>query len=137
MWDERAQAPHAGVLELYRTLLRLRRTETALRPGERCEVVELDDACLALTRGTGRDILLLVLCLGTARRVDLDRWRSVAPTGRWEVVLTTEEARFQESGDSGAVPGPTIKLDGDLDGGPDDVPALTFHWPSAVILRGV
>ena len=137
VWDERAQAPHAGVLELYRTLLRLRRTETALRPGERCEVVELDDACLALTRGTGRDILLLVLCLGTARRVDLDRWRSVAPTGRWEVVLTTEEARFQESGDSGAVPGPTIKLDGDLDGGPDDVPALTFHWPSAVILRGV
>ena len=129
VWDERAKAPHAGVLELYRTLLRLRRTETALRPGQRCEVVDLDGACLALARGSGRDILLLVLCVETSRRVDLDRWRSVAPTGRWEIVLTTEEARFQESGDSSAVPEPAIEL--------DESPAVTFHRPAAVILRGV
>ena len=127
VWDERTKALHAGVLELYQTLLRLRRTETALQPGERCEVVELDDACLALMRGNERNILLLVLCAGTSRRVDLDRWQSVAPTGRWEVVFTTEESRFQESGDSGAVPEPTIELNDHL--------AVTFHRPSAVILR--
>ena len=92
-------------------------------------MVEIDDACLALTRGNGRDILLLVLCVGASRRVDLHRWRSVAPTGYWEVVLTTEEARFQESADSGAVPEPTIEL--------DDGPAVTFHRPSAVLLRSV
>ncbi len=128
-WDERARAPHAGVLELYRTLLRLRRTETALRPTEPCEVAELDEACLALTRGNGPGVLLLVLCVGSSRRVDLHRWHSVAPAGCWEVVLTTEEDRFQESADSGAVPEPTIALDEDA--------AVTFHRPSAVILRGV
>ena len=129
VWDERAKAPHAAILELYRTLLRLRRTETALHPNEPFEVVELDDACLTLARGNDQNFLLLVLCVGTARRADLARWRSVAPTGRWEVVLTTEEPRFQESGDSGAVPEPTIDL--------DDRPAVTFHRPSAVVLRGV
>lgn len=128
-WDERTKALHAGVLHLYRALLRLRRTETALRPGERCEVVALDDACLVLMRGSGRDILLLVVCVGTARRVDLHRWRSVAPTGRWEVVLTTEEIRFRGSGESGAAPEPAIELDESL--------AVTFQRPSAVILRGV
>jgi maltooligosyltrehalose trehalohydrolase len=141
VWDERTKAPHAGVLALYRTLLRLRRTEAALRPGERCEVVEVDDACLALRRGIEPDMLLLVLCVGTARHVDLRRWRSVAPTGRWEVVLTTEEARFQESGDPGAVPEPTIELEGDRSGGPggdsEGGPAVTFHRPSAVLLRSV
>jgi maltooligosyltrehalose trehalohydrolase len=132
-WDERTKAPHAGVLELYRALLRLRRTETALQPGERCEVVEIDATGLVLMRGSGRDILLLVMCVGTARRVDLHRWRSVAPTGRWEIVLTTDEARFQTSGDAGTVPEPTIELGS----GVDDGPAVTFHRPSAVILRAV
>ena len=126
-WEERTKAPHAGVLELYRTLLALRRTETALHPGGRCEVVALDDACLALLRGTERDILLLVLCVGSARRVDLHRWHSIAPTGRWEVVLTTEEPRFRESTASLAELAPTIELEAG--------PAVTFHRPSAVILR--
>ena len=152
VWDEQTKAPHAGVLELYRALLRLRRTETALQPGERCEVVEIDATCLALTRGSGPDILLLVLCVGTARRVDLHQWRSVAPTGRWKVVLTTEESRFQEaqeSGEPGAALESAIELTGGLAGGPDGDPdsdpdsgsekgpAVTFHRPAAVILRAV
>lgn len=130
VWAERALAPHAGVLDLYRTLLRLRRSEAALQRSERFEAVALDEACLALVRGTSQgDTLLLVACLGGSRRIDLARWRSIALTGRWEVVLTTEASRFHESRDSGAAPGPTIKLDHDL--------AVTFHRPSAVILRGV
>jgi len=139
-WDERRKAPHAGVLELYRALLRLRRTETALQPGERCEVVEIDATCLALTRGSGPDMLLLVLSVGTSRRIDLDRWRSVAPTGRWKAVLTTEEYRFQEaqgSGKPGAALESAIELNGGLDGGPADGPAVTFHRPAAVMLRAV
>ena len=59
VWNERAQAPHAGVLELYRTLLRLRRTEAAMRTTARFDVTALDEACLAVTRGAGeRDTLL-------------------------------------------------------------------------------
>ena len=128
VWDERTRVPHAGVLELYRTLLRLRRREAALQWSERFEAVALDEACLALLRGTRqRDTLLLVACLGEPRRIDLAPWRSVEPSGRWEVVLTTEESRFQESRDAGPAPGPAIEFDGDL--------AVMFHRPSAVILR--
>ena len=107
VWDERAQAPHAGVLELYRTLLRLRRTEAAMRTTARFDVTALDEACLAVTRGAGeRDTLLLVLCASPSRRVDLGRWRSEGSGRRWKMLLTTEDSRFQESADSGAMPGP-------------------------------
>jgi maltooligosyltrehalose trehalohydrolase len=125
VWDERLAPPHAGVLDLYRTLLRLRREEIALR--RPFDVIDIDDACLALVRGGREGALLLVVCLGTPRRVDLARLAPRAISGRWEVALTTEEFRFCEEADR--APAPAI----DLEGGP----AVTFHRPSAVLLRSL
>jgi maltooligosyltrehalose trehalohydrolase len=127
-WAERMEAPHAGILELYRTLLRLRRTEAPLRRSDRFNVVDLDDECLAVMRGTRETgSLLLVVCLAQSRRIDLERCRGAARAERWVAVLTTEESRFLESADSDAGPGPTIELDDQL--------AIAFRRPAAVILR--
>jgi maltooligosyltrehalose trehalohydrolase len=126
VWEERAAPPHAGVLDLYRTLLRLRRDEIALR--RPFEVIDVDDACLVLARGAGPgSVLLLVVCLDTPRRVDLARWEVRALSGRWEVVMTTEESRFCEQAAPAAAP--AIEVDGGL--------SVTFRGSSAVLLRGM
>jgi maltooligosyltrehalose trehalohydrolase len=128
VWEERAAPPHAGVLELYRTLLQLRRDEIVLlRP---FEVIDIDDACLALVRGVRPGgVLLLIVCLGGPRPVDLAQRKLRTLRGRWEVVMTTEESRFCEQADAGAAAAPAIELDAGL--------AVTFRRPSAVILRSV
>jgi hypothetical protein len=126
VWEERAAPPHAGILDLYRTLVRLRREEISLR--RPCEVADIDDGCLVLARGAGPGgALLLAVCLGTPRRVDLAHWKSRALSGRWEVAMTTEESRFCEGMDAAAAP--AIELDAGL--------AVTFGGSSAVLLRGV
>ena len=127
VWEERLALPHAGVLDLYRTLLRLRREEIVLqRP---FDVIDIDDSCLVLVRGAGPEgALLLVVCLGPPRRVDLAPWQSRALRGRWEVVLTTEESRFCGQPDAAAAP--VIELGA----GPLGV---VFRGPAAVLLRAV
>jgi maltooligosyltrehalose trehalohydrolase len=127
-WDERTQPLHAGVLELYRTLLRLRRTEPALQQRERVEVAALDDATLVVMRGSGRDVLILVVCTESSRRVDVGQWRAVPPDKAWQVVFTTEESRFVESRDAGLTDA-AINLGDGL--------SLTFDRPASVILRGI
>src|SRR5439155_25982317 len=97
VWNERMRAPHAGVLELYRALLRLRRTEPALQHSDDFDVMAFDDTSLAVLRASEGDAWLLVLCTGTSCRVDLTHWRSVPSNRTWEIVLTTEDARFLES----------------------------------------
>jgi maltooligosyltrehalose trehalohydrolase len=78
-WSEPARAPHAGILEWYRALLRLRRSTPALSDGrrERCEVA-LDEArgWLRLTRG---EVTVLVNLGPAAARVPLEAGR---PRGR-------------------------------------------------------
>jgi maltooligosyltrehalose trehalohydrolase len=128
LWDERARPPHAGVLELYRVLLRLRRSETTLR---RCDAVEAgapDDASLVIVRRGEDEAWLLAMNIGAGRRLDLTRWRSAAPHGRWQLVLSTEEPLIQDPGDSGARAAVTIDLGEPL--------AVTFVGPAAAILRG-
>jgi hypothetical protein len=127
-WDERTQPLHAGVLELYRTLLRLRRTEPALQQRERFEVAALDDATLVVMRGSGRDVLILVVCTESCRRVDVGQWRAVPRDKAWQVVFTTEESRFVESRDAGLTDAAIDLRDG---------LSLTFDRPASVILRGI
>lgn len=127
-WDERADAPHAGLLELYRTLLRLRRDETALRAGGRFEIVELDNSGLAVARGEARgDALLLVAWLQGSGAYEHGRRGPLMPGGHWSIVLSTEESRFQESPDQARTLAPDIEL--------RDSPVVRFRRPSAVILR--
>jgi maltooligosyltrehalose trehalohydrolase len=97
-WDERERMPHAGVLALYRELLRLRRTHPALgrRDRESFAVAALGEHGIALRR-TGPDgaALLLVVSLEGALSVDLGAMQETrAPADRWELLLSSEEARF-------------------------------------------
>jgi maltooligosyltrehalose trehalohydrolase len=126
-WDERVLGPHAGMLELYRALLRLRRTEKALEAGTRFDVVELDDDGMALTRDDAAGgALLLVAWLRGSGAYEYDRQGPTIPGQRWNLLLSTEEPRFQSSGQT-----PT--------GGPDvtaqDPLVVQFQGPAAVILR--
>jgi maltooligosyltrehalose trehalohydrolase len=128
-WDERTSAPHAGVLELYRRLLRLRRTEPGLRGGG-CEIVEGDEASLAVMRGTREtDALLLVVSLGDGvRHVDLSSWRETRVPRQWTTVLTTEDRGFVESQALDGTSVPTMNS--------DRHPGVTFRRPAAIILKG-
>jgi maltooligosyltrehalose trehalohydrolase len=128
LWDERTEVSHAGILELYRRLLRLRRAEPALQRSERFEAVAVDEASLVVIRSSDDEMLLLVLCTGTSRRIDLNRWHSAATNQRWEILLTTEEPQFLESPDSGEV-APAVVREGSL--------AVIFSRPGAAILKGV
>jgi hypothetical protein len=115
------------MLDLYRTLLRLRRTEKALKTGTRFDVVELDDNGVALARtSTLGGALLLVAWLGGSGAYEYDRQGPTIPGHRWDLVLSTEEPRFQSSGQT-----PT--------GGPEitahDPLVVKFQGPAALILR--
>ena len=124
-WVEQAQAPHAGVLELYRTLLRLRRVEPALCKNDGFDVLELDDAGIAIRRGSNtRNELILVVCLGESGFFDLAGWPGA--NTRWVTVLTSNELRFQGPGDAHAAE-PAIELDARI--------RITFPRAAAVILR--
>jgi maltooligosyltrehalose trehalohydrolase len=129
VWDERTQPLHAGVLELYRALLELRRTEPALQHWERFDVAALDDATLAVMRGSERDVLLLVVCTKASRRIDVRRWPAVPPGKAWQIVLTTEEPRFVASRDAGLVADVAVALQDGL--------SLGFERPASVVLRGI
>ncbi|HZL92797.1 MAG TPA: DUF3459 domain-containing protein, partial [Vicinamibacterales bacterium] len=128
-WDERAKPPHAGVLELYRALLRLRRAKAALWRCDRVDSVALDDASLAVIRRSDRETWMLALCTGSARQVSLEPWRAAAPHRQWQVMLSTEEPRFVESGKAGEPSALTIDHHATLE--------LRFTRPASVILRGV
>jgi maltooligosyltrehalose trehalohydrolase len=121
-WDERVLAPHAGMLELYRALLRLRRTEKALEAGTRFHVVELNDDGVALARADTGAALLLVAWLRGSGVYEYDRQGPAIPGQRWTLVLSTEEPRFQSSGQT-----PDITADDPL--------VVEFQGPAAVILR--
>ncbi len=103
-WDELAEAPHAGVLALYRELLALRRTSPALRARGRdgFAVVALGDCALALRReAADGDALLAVVHFGGSLHLDVAGTSVTrAPAGRrWARVLSTEERRFGGSGE--------------------------------------
>jgi hypothetical protein len=116
------------MLELYRALLRLR-FETRLKRCDRLEAVPLDDTSIVVVRRGEHDTWLLVLNTAGERRLDLTRWRMAAPSGRWHVVLSTQEPRFRES----AIPGEHAAVRIDPEGGLD----LQLTGSEAAILRSV
>ncbi|MBI2834776.1 MAG: DUF3459 domain-containing protein, partial [Acidobacteria bacterium] len=127
-WDELAHALHAAVLELYRALLRLRRTEPALQPGGRFEVIELEDygSALACVDTPGQSMLLVAWLRGSGA-YEHGRRGPIMPGDRWSVILSTEERRFQESPDQARTFAPDLELEESL--------VVRFRRPSAVILR--
>ena len=127
-WDEAERMPHAGVRALYRELLRLRRTHPALRRRDResFAAAALGEHGIALRR-TGPDgaALLLVVSLQGALSVDLGAMQETrAPADRWELLLSSEEARF-----GGEAEGELVRLS------PDG--RLEMGGAGAVVLEGV
>jgi maltooligosyltrehalose trehalohydrolase len=124
-WDELTQPQHSAVLELYRALLRLRRSEIALK----CDPVEacaLDDASIVLVRRGQHEAWLLAMNTNAKRHLDLTRWRSAAPHERWHLALSTEDPRFREDGNT-----PDAVA---LDNG--ERLTISFTGPAAAILKG-
>ncbi|MBI4262944.1 MAG: malto-oligosyltrehalose trehalohydrolase [Acidobacteria bacterium] len=126
-WNERTHAPHAGVLALYRALLRLRRDEPSLRAGTPFDVAAIDDAGLAAVRGSDGDALVLAVWLRGSGVYDAGRQRSSSYGGRWRVVLTTEDTAFQESRVGPVDVRPSIESEDPL--------RIAFRRPSAVMAR--
>jgi maltooligosyltrehalose trehalohydrolase len=127
-WSEREREPHASALRLHQELLRLRRTEPALRTNSRLdyEAAALDDSTLMLVReAPGGDRLLLVVRLRGSGSVDLGGvGAAAAPDGRrWRRLLTTEDPAFAPDATA-----PEVALDG-------PAPVIRFPRPAAVILK--
>jgi maltooligosyltrehalose trehalohydrolase len=113
-WDEPRRPEHAGVLALYRELLRLRATEPALRDRRRgrYEARALGAGALLLERrGPEQVLLVLVNVRGTLEH------RLPAPA---EVVLWSEAPRF-----GGAVGAPPLHEG-----------VVRLEGPSALVVRG-
>ena len=110
-WDERLALPHAGVEQLYRTLLHLRKHDPVLAdPRAPYDVWAADAETVALRRGPW----LLVTRLRNASTVRL----SADPS---DVVLTTEDEMF-----GGGHAAPAVEEQGR---------AIRFHGPAAVLLK--
>ena len=124
-WSERDREPHASTARLYRALLRLRRTEPALRAAGCgcCEAVALDADSLTLRRDaeSGPTLWILVRLRGAGPASLEGHVRG--ESRHWEVVLTTEDAPFATD------PSP-LRID--LSG---PAPLVRFERPGAVVLR--
>jgi maltooligosyltrehalose trehalohydrolase len=129
-WSERGREPHASVLRLYRELLRLRRTEPALRAAAAgsFSAEAVGDGAVALLRRAPDGPPLLVLCQlrggGVVELGELSLLGLGADGGRrWGVVLTTEDEPFSQERQPPHVDhSPTTRV--------------SFVRPGAVILRG-
>jgi maltooligosyltrehalose trehalohydrolase len=116
-WEERDSPECAGVLALYRALLRLRRAEPALRDRSRAHfaVEELGSDALVLRRDhPGAPSLLTVVGFAGEQHHELaarDIGRAPAD-GRWEPLLATEEHRFGGAGEWGGWDGSVLHLAG-------------------------
>ncbi len=127
-WHERERAPHRGILELHRELLRMRREEPALRNPARAgfAVAALGDRTLAIRRSAdSAEALIAVIHFGEALELDLGAATVTqpAPATRWAPAVWTEDERFGGAGR------------GDVAG--RDGATLVLSGPGAVILRAV
>jgi maltooligosyltrehalose trehalohydrolase len=93
-------AEHAGVYALYRDLLRLRRDESVLRPGDAEARVAYDEAdawiTLELASERGRTLMALFNLGETDRQVPA----ATSAPGKWKLLLSTEGVPY--GGEGGA-----------------------------------
>ena len=117
-WEEREQEPHSGMLRLYRDLLKLRKTEPALRPGGTHDARAIADGVLLIrrtARPSGDGVLVLVaLAPGVVAAVN---------EPGWSVVLTTEDEPYAASPRR-----PAVTADG-------TGTVVHFPCPAAVVFR--
>jgi maltooligosyltrehalose trehalohydrolase len=125
-WDERARAPHAGILTLHRALLALRRSHAAMRTSADARAMALDDDTIAIHRGgAGGAALVAVARLRGGGSVPLDFGPDTIPRREWSVILNTEDAAF--TGTDGEAARPNVRSDAGAS-------VVTFAGPSALVL---
>lgn len=128
-WAEREEEPHASMLRLHQALLRVRRTEPALRDGEGSTfgVEASGESSLVLRReaANGGELWLVVQLRGggTVALADLAHLRWAVAHPSWEVILTTEDPPYSPDPSP-----PQIE-------GTEEAPVIRFHRPSALLLR--
>jgi maltooligosyltrehalose trehalohydrolase len=117
-WKERDREPHAGMLRLYRDLLRHRAAEPSLQPGGSSDVAAIAEGAILLRRGGGGKGILVLAAL---------RPGVVAAVNEpgWVVALTTEDEAYAAS------PRPPV-ISNDETG-----TVVHFPCPAAVIFRHV
>jgi maltooligosyltrehalose trehalohydrolase len=101
-WEERKEGVHAGVLQLYRTLLRLRAEHPALADSarEKFRVEAVGEGAVVLRREGPESSVLVVVNFRGEIQLDLQEAELTRPRGDvWCHLLATEEARF--GGDGG------------------------------------
>lgn len=117
-WAEPMREPHSGCLRLYQALLRLRRTEPALRSGRRGDfqavAADADTVILLRRNGDAPPVAAVIRLRGAGKTGRIT-------AGTWRTLLTTEDAAFAPD----PAP-PTV----DAAGG-----AVRFARPGAVLLR--
>ncbi len=115
-WEERDREPHAGMLRLYRDLLRLRAAEPALQPDGSSDVAAIAEGAVLLRRSSGGEGILVLAAL---------RPGVVAAVNEpgWVVTLTTEDEAYASS------PRPPV-VSSDETG-----TVVHFPCPAAVVLR--
>lgn len=127
-WEEASHEPHASIRRLYRTLLRLRRTEPTLTDACPCEVHAWgpDDLVVRRRARNHLDWLILVRLRGRGP-IDLAGLTLALPNPgqEWELVLTTEDTPFSPSPRPPRLTplGPGLLVD--------------FAGPAALLLRAV
>jgi maltooligosyltrehalose trehalohydrolase len=124
-WADCEREPHVSLLRLYRRLLKLRRTEPALRC-ERSEAFALGESTLLVRQDPEvGSSLLAVIQMHDSSEIELGGIPTLAEldTSHYSLVLTTEDPRFAPDPKPPLISsvGQPLKID--------------FRRPSAVILR--
>ena len=119
-WDERETEPHAGTLRLYRDLLRLRKTEPALRPGGTFDARAIGENAVLIRRtarpGGESIMVLLAAAPGVVAAIN---------EPGWSVLLTSEDEPYAASPRR---PNVTSDAAGTV---------VHFPCPAAVVLRNI
>jgi maltooligosyltrehalose trehalohydrolase len=99
-WEERQREPHASILRLHQALLKLRRTEPALRSIQRRNfaVEAISETTIILKRRPNAPgpSLVAIVNLRESANADLRgiSWLEFEKAKSWETILTTEDASF-------------------------------------------
>jgi maltooligosyltrehalose trehalohydrolase len=100
IWGEREREPHASFLRLYKAVLALRKSESALRSSGRSGELLIDvcgDDVLVIRRGQpGRQAVIAVVRLAGEGIVNLSPYTCshAAPSITWQLLLDTEDVLF-------------------------------------------
>ncbi len=126
VWDEANQAPHAGVLALYKKLLGFRRDEPSLSdPKAECLVSAINENAIAIYRKADQGTALLMVCqFKGSGDVAIDEIPGVKDVANrsWEFEFATEGAPFSEGA------GPNVDQLAERK-------KLSLSGPMAVVLR--